>query len=187
MFDVNNINLYSTIFQDEKKAVEYLLESNTFHTVIRCSCQTEDENLSMIKSRSSRYREGICFRCFKTGCRRRKSIKSETIFQSFKKPLHIQLMMSYCWILNMSNYQTVDTCQINEQTYTAFKDSLISVIADEIENRFELIIGPRLVIQVYETAVCRGRVIIDPSNTLDSILNTTWLVGGIEEKAKIYF
>ncbi|KAG0418819.1 hypothetical protein DMUE_6391 [Dictyocoela muelleri] len=87
----------------------------------------------------------------------------------------------------MSNYQTVDTCQINEQTYTAFKDSLIRVIADEIENRFELIGGPGLVIQVDETAVCRGRVITDPSNTLDFILNTTWLVGGIKEGSQNIF
>ncbi|KAF9760974.1 hypothetical protein NGRA_2929 [Nosema granulosis] len=36
-------------------------------------------------------------------------------------------------------------------------------------------------VQVDETAICRGRIIRDPTSSYDNIPNVTWLVGVIEE------
>lgn len=81
----------------------------------------------------------------------------------------------------MPNYIAINTCNISEPTYIKLKGYILKNIKEEINNRSIKIGGIGSVIQVDETAICRGSIIINPSSTEDEIANTTWLVGGIEE------
>jgi hypothetical protein len=59
---------------------------------------------------------------------------------------------------------------------------LKSKITENLLNqKYRKIGGNEKVEQIDETAICRGRLILDPSNELDDVLGITWIECGVVE------
>jgi transposase-like protein len=121
------------------------------------------------------------YRCQNGECRKRRSLLSETKMNSPKIKLKDYLTAVYCFIMNMHNYQAVDIADIDEKTYIKIKKMIYPLLELDLESNHELLGSPTNPVQVDETAICRGRIIENPSSTHDDMPNITWLVGIIEE------
>jgi hypothetical protein len=91
------------------------------------------------------------------------------------------LRVFYCFVLNLNNFQTQNICDISELTLIKIKEYLHVIIKYDLNTNIEKIGGVEKIIQLDETAVCRGRIISNPSSTSDDNPYTQWLLGGIEE------
>ena len=85
------------------------------------------------------------------------------------------------WTIEFDTIQNEFYSDIAKNTIITIKDNIISKL---MVKKYEKIGGKRLVVVVDETAICRGRLILDPSNELDNIPGVTWIVGGVVEGMK---
>ncbi len=83
--------------------------------------------------------------------------------------------------MSMDNIQSTVTVEISEPTYIKIKRRFISLMENDLERSSLMLGGNGVAVQVDETAICRGRIISDPTSCYDNIPNVTWLVGVIEE------
>jgi hypothetical protein len=174
---MQNINLRSTIFLDNDSTINFMRLNGWITEEIDCdACHS-----CMKIVNYARAANGKAYRCQNRECRRRKSLLSGTRMSSPKIRLKDYLTAVYCFIMNMHNYQAIDIADIDEATYITIKKIIYPMLEFDLELNHELLGTPTNPVQVDETAICRGRIIENPSSTYDDTPNVTWLVGIIEE------
>ncbi|KAG0421375.1 hypothetical protein DMUE_6296, partial [Dictyocoela muelleri] len=109
------------------------------------------------------------------------NILHNTIFIDSRLEIHVLLRVIYCFIGNFDGIQTQLVSEISKTTIINIRQKIVGEIKDKKAFLFQKIGGPGIRVQIDETAICRGKIILNPSNTLDDMEGIQWLVGGIEE------
>jgi hypothetical protein len=91
--------------------------------------------------------------------------------EDVKIEIHKLLRVVYGFTTNLNNSQMITMCETSEPTPIKVKDKILKSINLYVEAK-EKIGGLDVEIQINETAKCNGRLITDPSNTLDSTPKT---------------
>lgn len=177
------INIHNQIFHSNTKAVNFLIENQIIIPRKRCVCGFLNE----LKINLRNGKETVIFRCRNINCRIRRSIFAETIFKNTKLELFEILLLLNLFMNNISNYAAVNLSGISDNTYIEFKEKMISIFNIIMNEEYRQLGGENLRVQVDETAICRGRIISNPSNSLDQIPGIVWMIGGINENDGNFF
>lgn len=171
--DFTILSPYNHIFTSNEAALNYAIQKNIIcHSSICNICLN-----SMNIQKYSNIQDEFIFRCSQKTCRAKKGIKKGGIFEKINVPLHKIFRICYCIVLNYNLYQSINFCEISENTFLKIKDIITERIPLESS---EKIGGPTYAVQMDETAICNGQLIINPSSTLDENDKIQWLVGGID-------
>ncbi|KAF9764447.1 hypothetical protein NGRA_0555 [Nosema granulosis] len=171
---------YDSIFVDNQAAIEFCQNTDIF--VQRYTCPMCTSNMS--EKNYSRAADGIIYRCRMKSCKKNVSIKTNSNFLGLNVPTHRILRCIYAWTMNYTNYQATHLSGISEPTFIKIKDRIQEWL--HVDTSFK-IGGEGVEIQIDETAICNGKIIINPSSTHDSNPNTQWLIGGIENNQRKNF
>lgn len=100
--------------------------------------------------------------------------------------MYIRLGIIYCWVLKPSNAVVCSTYEISEPTNISYRDVILEKIKMKLKFFYKI---SRLnkIIQVYEAAISKGRMITNPTSTQDTIAGKTWLTRGIEKESDNFF
>lgn len=165
------LNLYNEIFTDEEKAIEYCFANNLLKKTKECECGRE-QNVIL-----NRRRRGFkMLKCI--GCNKTNTITIGTIFYRPKVSISEYLKAVYMWVIGMDTVQIALHSNICINTFFVIKEKILKKINI---NNFNKIGGENIVVQIDETAICRGKIITNPSNTLDDMKGIQWIVGGVVE------
>lgn len=168
-------NIFSPIFLNNDNALSYLIENNYISITKQCiKCQ---KTTNIVKC--SRSKVGWAYICPNMRCKKVMYIKilKES---SIKIELCFLLRAVYCFTLNYDNNQAVSACEISAPSYIKIKKEILKKIATYNKTNVK-IGGEGIEVQLDETAICNGRIITDPSNTLDETAGVQWIVGGVEK------
>ncbi|KAF9760741.1 hypothetical protein NGRA_3038 [Nosema granulosis] len=130
--------------------------------------------------KSSFSTNGYIYRCTDTSCNKKKSILTGCIVKTPKILLYLFLRALFCFVISLDNIQSINAVEFSEPTYIKIKKFIDLMEHDLSRNRF-IMGGNGTAVQVDEIAICRGRIIRNPTSSYDNIPNVTWLVGVIEE------
>jgi hypothetical protein len=83
--------------------------------------------------------------------------------------------------LQLNNNQIVEISEVCENKIIKIKKIILRACKIDMMRTQRKLGGLNRVVQVDETAVCRGRLITNPSTLIDEITGTTWMIGIIEE------
>lgn len=167
-------NLYSNIFCDEVEARNYLVQRNVLHSEISChSCSTSCRTILDDKRIGGGY-----FKCKNNRCRKKYSLLQDSFFKDNKILLKEWLKSIFMFVSGFDVVQTDMHLEIGLTSFYMIKDKTINSI--NIDN-FSRIGGEGIVVQVDETAICNGRIILNPSSSIDEIDGVQWIVGGVVE------
>jgi hypothetical protein len=86
----------------------------------------------------------------------------------------------YCFVLEYDTKQTVSACEISNPTLIKIKKDMKVNIKYNCRN--EKIRGSGVEVQIDETAICNGKIVTCPSNTLDNTSGVQWIVCGVERQ-----
>ncbi|KAG0425998.1 hypothetical protein DMUE_6001 [Dictyocoela muelleri] len=179
MFDIQeNIHIYSDIFIDNKKSIEFM-DITGFLKIQRNCNNCINMPLKFYKDKN---RNNNCF--FKCAhCKKKSSYLCGTIFQNTKINMNILLRLIYAFVGNFDMSQMQLITGLSKNTIIDLRKKIINIIKSKSDIIFSKIGGPGIRVQIDETAICRGKIITNPSNTLDGERNNEiqWLIGGIEE------
>lgn len=168
-----NLNDRSTIFGKNKKALKFLIEESILEDTIVCVKCKGTMNICKRKKACN----GYFYSCKNKKCRNSTTLFKGKIGESPKIKLKDYLYMIYKWIED--NYEK-DVCRNASKSKRTFQ-KIKSIIHDFISLKLKEP-QPKLkgVIQVDETAICRGSLLDCPSNIPDDFPGVTWLVGFLE-------
>lgn len=105
----------------------------------------------------------------------------DTIFKQNNCESDTLLLAINLYIHNISNWAAIDFLIISEKTYISYKKKFLDCIKRILVENRKKIGGEGRCVQVDQTAIARGRLVLNFSTTLDEIANVVWLVGGVEE------
>ncbi|KAG0425750.1 hypothetical protein DMUE_6014 [Dictyocoela muelleri] len=176
-------SLYDQIFMTNDAALNFLKELGAFNSLTACqSCNNMTNKLMADKSRTYSYYY------FCATCKKKTSLTKNTILERFKKPIYIFLRIVYGFSANFDYCQMEILGEISKQTYSNVRKLIVSKIKSKENEIWGKIGGNGIAVQIDETAICRGRIIQNPSSTLDETPGIQWLIGGVEvsESKKIF-
>ncbi|KAG0435390.1 hypothetical protein DMUE_4750, partial [Dictyocoela muelleri] len=180
--DFANLTFYSDIFIDINKTLDFLLHVGVLTNNKLCRiCNAETLILIRTKTNPNRgfYRCKIC---------KTKMTLNNGFLKRSRVSLNILLRIIYTFTANFDIVQIEITTGLSKNTIIAYRKMIIEQIKNSKDQLFGKIGGPGIKVQIDETAICRGKIIINPSSTLDDDDEIQWLVGGIEEtEEKIFF
>lgn len=169
-------NLQHPIFNDNFQAITFGMRKGLIEPQRTCVC---GKPLSLMQA--STKLNGYVFSCNDRLCRKVFSISKFYTTKLPAIPLTVIFKSIYCFVLDLKNFQAVDILNISEPTYIKLKNVFIKKLQIRNLLRNEKIGGENAVFQVDETAVCRRRLVRNPSSELDEIRDTVWLIGIINE------
>ncbi|KAG0437665.1 hypothetical protein DMUE_3558 [Dictyocoela muelleri] len=170
-------SLHNNIYHNNQKALEFLIENDIINDTSECSC---GQNMTLCINKRNE-KEVILYRCTNIRCRKRKSIFKQTIFERSRLDLFDILLLLNFFLHDIRNYSVENFSGLCKPTYVEYKKFFIFLIKQITQDNIFLISGSNRRVQVDETAIARGRLITNPSNSYDEISNVVWLLGGIEE------
>lgn len=162
-------------FKNPASALQFLEEFRILNEITCSSCN----RLMFTKIYQKESKQKVFLKC--CNCTKKFPLMNQTIFKNTKVELHDLLFLLFNYIIDMPNNRLVRIMNISAKTYIEIKKKLNVIIRSINSQQHSLIGGNGIVIQIDETAICRGRLITNPSNAHDNIPNTTWLVGGVCE------
>lgn len=165
------LNLYNEIFTNEQKAIEYCFSTNYMKETKECECGSERTIIT-----NKRRRGLYTFKC--RVCKRTSAITVGTMFHSPKVAINEYLKAIYMWVIGMDTVQIELQSDVCNNTFFKIKEKILNKINI---NNFNKIGGENTIVQIDETAICRGKIITNPSNTLDETKGIQWIVGGVVE------
>ncbi|KAG0421139.1 hypothetical protein DMUE_6309, partial [Dictyocoela muelleri] len=126
------------------------------------------------------YSNDIRMRCTNSQCR-----KSETVFSGLKfKIPRIDfceyIFIVYSWLEKNFEYNINKNSNVSLSTIKRIKRQIIQVISKETDN-YSQKLGKNYPVQIDESIIVKGKLINSPSNKYDSIKNSTWIIGAVEE------
>jgi transposase-like protein len=165
MFTEPYINL-KELFDNEEKALLYLIENNYVNKYKKCSiCDSETKLYLNIK----------VYKCKNYKCRKSFSPLRGTIFSKMKLPLNIQLHLLNYYILKMPCSSIATTLKISRNTVTSYNRLYRSYIKDKINfNRNFKIGGRNKIVEMDETKIAKRK------NNRGHKVEGAWVIGGIE-------
>lgn len=95
--------------------------------------------------------------------------------------LHLILRHIYAWLISYDYFQVKQLTFSNDPLISKIRKKISETIGENSESILGKIGGPGVMVQIDETAICRGRIILNPSSYYDDDPETQWLVGGIED------
>lgn len=161
------------IFHEIEAAINFL-DSNNLLNRNCANCY----NLMYVKIFNENLKKYGGLKC--PTCNKKMRIIARSKFKNSKFDINDILWLTMCFLLNIKNYQITYLTNIAENSYIYFKERLLDCIRTVNNEQFSPIGGDNIVVEVDETVVVRGRLILNPSNIHDGLHNSTWLVGGIE-------
>lgn len=169
---MNNIlNLNSDIFNDEEAAYMFLQRNGVVPEGKVCVCGS-DCILYRARARIS----GHFFQCRNNNCKKKYSACDGTFFGKHKVALKEQLKIIFMWVAGFDTVQTDIHLSTTIRTAYKIRDKLVECIVMETIPRIG---GEGQIVQLDETAICRGRIISNPSSEIDDIPGVQWIIGGV--------
>jgi hypothetical protein len=172
-----SIRIRDDIFKNNETCIGFMLENKLID--VTCTCRSCGFLMKLQKF--NRSTNGFVYRCTGRDCCKRLTLLTATRFLKPKIPLKDYVLAIYCWIIQMTNYQIVDVTEISEPSLILIKKQIINVCRLDIERSKRKLGGHKKVVQVDETAICRSKIILNPTSTIDNIAGTQWMIGIIEE------
>jgi hypothetical protein len=131
-------------------------------------------------TKCSRRNTGFSYVCTSRKC---KTIFPIQIFKndSIKTQPYLLLRAIYCVVLEYDNSQAVSTCEISAPTYIKIKKEILKELKKFNKNNTK-IGGKDIEVHLDETAICNGKIITCPSQSLDKVAGIQWIVGGVEKE-----
>jgi transposase-like protein len=165
MFTEPYVNL-KEIFDDEEKAILYLIENNYVNKVEKCyKCGSETKLYSNKK----------LFICKNYKCRKSFSPFTGTIFQKMKLPLNIQLHILNYFLLKMPCSSIAATLQLSKNTITLYNRLFRKYLKNKVYfNRNRRIGGRNKTVELDETKI--GKRKYNKGHKVEG----AWVIGGIE-------
>ncbi|KAG0420593.1 hypothetical protein EQH57_0084 [Dictyocoela roeselum] len=174
-----NFDIYSPIFTNQEDSILFLKNSNLLPENKTCPLCLEC-TLKLLKDKSRTH--GLFYKCFL--CDKKIGVFSNTVFKGCKIKINIIFRFIYCFVANFDQIQSSIITSLDLKTIIELRKKIIMKIKEKKDELFKKIGGENIRVQVDETAICRGKIIINPSDTLDDDEKNEiqWLIGGIEEK-----
>lgn len=176
--ELSNFEPFNEIFTDNNKAISFMIRHVLIISEIPCKKNNCDGIMKI--QNTSKYSDGMGFRCRVKKCKSLLSVKAGSKFEGLTIDCKKILRCFYCWVYSYTNYQAIAYVQVSEPSYIKMKDLIMDVLGSET-GIVERIGGEGVRVQIDETAICNGLVISDPSNSLDNLPNIQWIVGGVVE------
>lgn len=171
------ITIENPIFMSNSDAIDFCCVAGVLKLYLVCE-KCNDRMLLVINNAKLNARE---YRCTNNLCRARKSIYNGFNVQLPRLEIRKILFCLYFYVLELSNYQVVILSGVSEKSYISLKKIFLErIYAFEFRMRPQ-IGGNGIVFQVDETAVCRRRLIRNPTSHEFSTRDTVWLIGIIQE------
>lgn len=123
-------------------------------------------------------REGcktIIYRCVNKGCQRRKSLINT------KLKIHDYFLVVYKLLLGIKYREILAEVKTTQQSLVAIRKKMRIAYKKLLVGRSVLLGSVNGKVQCDETAICRRGIIRCPSKTADTIADTIWLLGCIDD------
>lgn len=179
-FEAEPKNSRSEIFRHQTTAINYVKQTGILDKEEVC-CEKE-KTMRIFKDED--YLHKLKYKCVK--CGRTKPLFKGRYIESPKIELHEHLYVIYLWIQRHHNYNLVANSEISTSTIFRIKKNIYTVLKKENMEQIKKLGGIDSCVQVDETIIVKGKLVVSPSSKRDSIKNATWLVGVIEEKSGKY-
>jgi len=175
---LQQLNFFSDFLQTTDKAIDMLIEEGILKERKNCN---KCNNFSMfLKKRELNNNSKYFYHCNKKTCKTTIGLLKPEYFLKLKIRIEVLLVGIYLFLLNTSNFGVCNMLNITEVTYIKIKSAIIKYIKKK-KDESPTIGGPNVEVEVDETVICRSGLIRSPSLADDNIINTLWLLGGIEK------
>lgn len=168
-------NFFSSIFQSNDAAINFLLENEHITNSRICPKCGKIMNINKCDRRIN----GKAYICSGRNCKKIISI-SLLLLETIKVEIKLLLRVVYAFVMNYDNAQAIANCEISEPTYIKIKTIIVNCIS-EFNKTAPKIGGENIEVQLDETAICNGKIIVCPSSSLDDVEGVQWILGGVEK------
>lgn len=170
---MRKINDRSKIFLKNKHAIAYLLKNGILSKERVCpKCQS----IMHIRKRKA-YILGYNFSCLNNLCRKAVTLFEGKMGESPRISIKDYFYMIYKWVEDNYEYDVIRNVGRAKKSYQTIKKKIYDFIGVNLKTDISKLSG---VIQVDETAICKGKLFESPSNINDDFPGITWLVGFVE-------
>lgn len=173
------LNSRSKIFSCNKDAIKYIDDLGLLESIKKCSSC----GCRMIKERDTSYSNDYRLRCESKDCRKSKPIFDGLKISSPKIDIKEYLFIVYSWLEKNYEYNINKNTSVSLNTVKRIKRNLLEVCRDDNLSTLKKL-GPENAIQVDESVVIKGKLIRAPSEMYDKKVNSTWLIGAVEEVSR---
>jgi ISXO2-like transposase domain len=171
----------SVLFLENNKSIEYLRLTDRLADNENCSVC--GYRMKLIKSQ--RHLSGFLYSCQNKHCRKTKTIFIGKLINTPKIDLCTYLFAIYKWIENDFEKDVLRNLNVAKTSFQKIKKHISQFNHCEYERtKNDMLGGPGIMVQVDETAICHGYLLVCPSNLDDNMPGITWLVGFIEQNSR---
>lgn len=167
----------SDMFISKQNALNYMRENDLIP--LNTPCDFCNGVMSFEKDVASS--NGAYYRCSSLSCRRKKSLFKNTTFDSPEVPLHKKLLAYYEVLADDYQKRIINDCSLSKSSVQKIKKNFLKYCVFKNTNNKKILMGVKNSIQIDETVIYKGKLILSPSNIYDNLPGCTWLVGLIEQ------
>ncbi|KAG0438110.1 hypothetical protein DMUE_3297 [Dictyocoela muelleri] len=157
MKNPNKIN--SSVFDSVENSLDFLLNIGAISSTIICSC---GHRSALIIYKEKEYKR-IVYRCSYSNCRKRIGVIK------YRTPSNILLQAIYNLMAGTSYDQTKLFLGISKNTISMIKNVFAKFIKILWKEKKTLIGGPGIIVEIYESVICKKGIIRYPTSTDDNI------------------
>lgn len=168
----------SKIFLTIENSIEYLIDEELLPIIDQCSeCKS-----SMRLEKDVEYNNLYVYRCKNKICRKRKNIFKNRCISSPRIEINKYLLAVYEILARDYEKRIMNDCGISKCSLQKIKNNCIKFFNFANLKNKNLMMGGEYSVQVDETVIYKGKLILSPSEMYDDFPNCTWLLGIIEAK-----
>lgn len=159
------INLISDILFNENTCIQFLFQNGIFLRNKNCSFCNEAMSLCINERK---------YRCFKSGCRKSLSIRTNSFFSKSKLNCSKIMLLGYLWLVKVPITSIILISGCSPNTITAFAKYFRELVSDNLDETDLKIGGEGIIVEIDETKL--GKRKYNRGHRVEGV----WVVGGIE-------
>lgn len=165
------------IFYSNTEAIQYLLDCELIPTEKTCEYCAHVSKLI----KDTTYVDGVAYRCINLNCRKRTHYLGNSLLATPRVQLYKKFLAIYEYLSRDYEKRVLNDTEISKSTFQLIKKNCIKYFSSKNEIKKNIIIGGEYNVQIDETVIYKGKLIMSPSQMYDNFKGCTWLVGLIEE------
>lgn len=158
-----------TLFSDEEKCIEYLMERNIIQIARLCPQCQKPMNLEMKNKR---------FRCGIKICKKTIPIRNDSYFERHSIQCSKILLIAYYWLSKMHTVSIKDCTKTSPKTVCYLQKLFQNIISNALDFEDTIIGGEGIIVEIDETKM--GKRKFHRGHHVEG----AWVLGGIEKTAE---
>ncbi|KAG0426333.1 hypothetical protein DMUE_5977 [Dictyocoela muelleri] len=175
-------NIRSEIFRSTEKAVEWCIKNHIISNTLQCKGEGCKDMMTLYHDTS--YKNRFRYRCKGKSCRKSESILERSWFKTPNIPLNESLLIVYLWLKRLYTFNLESECEVSPSSILRVKKNIYKVLTKENKRCQKKIGGFEHIVQTDETVIVKSKLYTSPSSMYDTMSDTTWLVGSIDEDTR---